>query len=172
MSPTYFGRNAIWHTLPGQKVDVNAVTRANFRRDVTKSEFASVLSYKLRRKRLFESKDQSNEDNTSTEDALTSLQLLVIWGSNDKGEISVHALLIRHSNIITWNEDTLEKLHSRYFAILGEDHNIKDTWFLDDETVLMTTLKWREWRHTTEIIISEGTKGDDSMKPPCVPSSI
>jgi hypothetical protein len=164
MSPTYFGRNAIWHTLPGQKVDVNAVTRANFRRDVTKSEFASVLSYKLRRKRLFESKDQSNEDNTSTEDALTSLQLLVIWGSNDKGEISVHALLIRHSNIITWNEDTLEKLHSMYLDPLRDNYNIKDRWLLDDTTVLMITSKWKENNCLFKITISEGTRKDDSME--------
>jgi hypothetical protein len=165
ISPIQFGHNAIWIRLPDQKVDASAVTRASFGKDATKDEFASALIYKLQRKNS-KSGDQSNADSTFTKDRSTSFQLLVIWRSNDEHSFSVRSLLVKHSNAITWNEDTLEKLHSMYLALLSEglfindmpkedssimENTFKDTWLLDDATVLMTTSKWKEENRTVEI---------------------
>jgi hypothetical protein len=174
VSPAYFGHNAIWHIPPDQKVDTNTVTRASLGRGIAKNEFASALSYKLQRKKQSESNNQHNADNTFTEYTSTSLQLLVIWGYNIryKNKPSVRALLIKHNNTITWDEDTLEKLYSMYFALLKDDYNTEETWLLDDATVLVTTSKCKDMNRATKITISEGTKEDDSMGPLCVPLSI
>jgi hypothetical protein len=168
----YFGHDAIWHIPPDQKVDANTATRAGFRIAVAKPEFESALIYKLQRKKPHEFNDQSNVDSTFTEDASTSLQLLVILGSNDHYDFSARVLLIKHSNTIVWDEDKLKKLHSMHLALLKSDYNIKDTWLLDNTTVLMTTSNWNESKRTIEITISEGTNEDDSMEPLWVSSSM
>jgi hypothetical protein len=154
ISPTYFGRDVIWYMPPDQKVDTNAMTSASFGRDINKDEFASALIYKLQRKKGPESDNQSGVDDMFIEDTPTSLQLLVIWGYNNEYSFSLRALLIKHSNTITWDEDTLEKLHSMYLALLRNDRIVKDTWLLDDET------------------ISKGTRKDDCMEPLWVSSNM
>jgi hypothetical protein len=174
VSPAYFGYHVIWLRSPDQKVDANTVIRSSFGNDVAKDKFSCALLYKLQRKMGPKSNDQSNADNISTEGTSTSLQLLVIWKYNVKykNRFFTRALLISHGNTIIWDEDTLKKLHYMYFALLRDDYNIKDTWLLDDETVLMTTLKWKKDSCTFKITISEGTREDDSMEPLRVLSSI
>jgi hypothetical protein len=126
---------------PDQKVDANTMTKVSFAKEATKGEFTSVLLYRLQKKENIESSSQPNTDNMFTKD--TSLQLLVIWKSDNIRDISVRALLIKHSDTITWNENILEKLHSMYLALLKNNDNIEDTWLLDDATVLMTALTWK-----------------------------
>jgi hypothetical protein len=171
VSPVYFGHNAIWHIPPDQKIDINVVTRASLGKDISKSELTTALLYKLQRKN-HKSNDQYKTDHASTKDTLTSLQLLIFWGLNNEHKFSVRALLIKHSNAIAWDKDMLEKLHSMQSVPLKDDDIVKETWLLDDEIVLMTTSRWREESHTIEIIISEGTKKDDSMGPLWVSSSM
>jgi hypothetical protein len=166
--PTYFGHNAIWFESPDYKVDANATTRASFGRDVTKHGFTNALIYKLQRKKRFE----SSADNTFSKDTSINLQLLVIWRATDKSDVSLRALLIKHSNVITWDEDKLEKLHSMHLALLRKDEIVRDTWLLDDVTVLGIILRWEKGRYMTKITISEETKEDDSMDPLGIPSSI
>jgi hypothetical protein len=186
VSPTYFGHNAIWIRPPGQNVDVNTKIKASFGRDINEYEFESALIYKLQRKKRLE----SNEDDTSLEDTSTSIQLLVMWGSDNWHSLHIRALLIKHSSTVTWDEDTLEKLHSMHLALLnkvspidisgmpGVDYSIEDdsfieedrlivedTWLLDDAKVLMTTSKWKQNSSTFEIVISEGTREDGTMEP-------
>jgi hypothetical protein len=122
---------------PDQKVNVNTMTRASFGINAIKYEYESALIYKLQRKKHLE----SNADNTFAEDAVTSPQLLAIWRAIDKSKISIRTLLIKHSNTITWDEDTLKKLYSMYLALCRDNDVIEDTWMLDDATVLMTTSK-------------------------------
>jgi hypothetical protein len=155
---------------PDQKVDTNTMTKASFAKDTAKKESAIALLYRLQKKECIESSSQPNIDNTSTED--TSLQLLVIWRVDNMWDIPARALLIKHSNTITWDESTLEKLHFMYLALLSSDWTVKDTWLLNDVTVLMTTLRWKEVKYRTEIIITEGTRKDDSMKPLWIPSDM
>jgi hypothetical protein len=173
VSPVYFGHNVIWHIPPDQKTTVKAVTKIIFGKNTAKREFASVLLYRLQKKKRLEFNDQSNTNNTFTEDSSTSLQLLVIWKSNDECSFSVRALLIKHSNTIVWNEDTLWKLYSMHTAPLKKYYcDIKDTWLLDDATVLMTTSKWKNDSYVFEITISEGTRKDIIMEPIWVSSSM
>jgi hypothetical protein len=148
------------------------MTRTGFGKDKIKNEYVSALIYKLQRKKRLESNEQSNANNASIEDTSTSLRLLVMWGPNNGHKISARALLIRHSNAITWNEDTLEKLHSMHLDLLRDNCVVRDTWLLDDATVLMTILKWKRGKDTFKIIITEGTREDDSMEPLWIPSSI
>jgi hypothetical protein len=184
ISPVYFGLDVVWNIPTDQKVDVNAKTRVSFAKSVTKHEFENALIYRLQRKRI-EANDQFNADNTLTEDTSTYLQLLVIWGFSEKWEknaiitwedtlsysSSVRALLIKHSNTITWNEDTLEKLRYMYLSLLRDDKIVKDTWLLDDTTVLMTTSE-QKMGHAIEITISEGTKEDGATEPLWVSSNM
>jgi hypothetical protein len=171
VSPAYFGRDAIWIRFPDQKVDANAITRASFGRNIEKDDFESALIYKIQRK-CRKSNNQSGADNTFTEDASTSLQLLVIWRFS-RFKFSARVLLIKHSNAITWNEDTLEKLYSMYLGLLRDKRDIKDIWLLDDTTVLTTTSKWKGFvDYATKITISEGTREDNAMGPLGVPSSL
>jgi hypothetical protein len=167
-SPAYFGRNAIWIRFSDQKVDTNAMTRASFGRSIFKIEFEGALIYKLQRKKCIE----SSLDSTFTEDKPTNLQLLIIWESNNRDDVFVRALLIKHSNAITWDEDKLERLYSMYRTQHTYGYFIEDTWLLDDATVLMTTSIWEEKRHTTEVTISEGIRERNSMEPLSVPSDI
>jgi hypothetical protein len=145
-------------------VDANTIARASFGEEIFKTEFSSALIYKLQRKKYLESNDQSNADSIFTEETSTSLQFLVIWRYNDKYSVCVRVLLIKHSNIIAWNEDTLEKLYSMYLFLCKGDDIIEDTWLLDDATVLMTTSKW-EMDHAIEITLSEATRKDGTMAP-------
>jgi hypothetical protein len=185
VSPVYFGHNAILIRSPDQKAGANTVAKASLGRDVTKCEFTSVLIYKLQRKKRFESNEQSNTDGTFTEDTPKDLQLLIICGSDNKVGLSVRALLIKHNNTITWDEDTLKKLHSMYLVLLDKGLHIsyndiscgyfpvgRETWLLDDVTVLKAILRWKERSHTAEITISEDIKEDDSMEPLVVPSNV
>jgi hypothetical protein len=170
-SSIYFVHNAIWIRSPDQKVDANTVARASLGRDVTKDEFSSALIYKLQRKNI-ESGSQPNADKTFSEDTSTSIQLLIMWRSTEKDELSLHALLIKHSNEIIWDEDKLKKLYSMHLDLLVNDKAVRDTWLLDNVTVLRTMLRWEYGKNMTEIIISEETKEDDSKEPLWVPSSI
>jgi hypothetical protein len=168
VSPVYFGKNAIWHILPDEKVDINTMTRASFRRDASIHGFESALIYEIQRKNI-KSNDQSNVNNTKEKS--TSIQLLVILRRDDSGECSIRAVLIKHSVTITWDEDTLEKLYSIHLALL-RSYDIKSTWLLDGETVLVTASKWRSINSPIEITISEGIRDDTSTEPLWVSSSM
>jgi hypothetical protein len=59
-----------------------------------------------------------------------------------------------------------------HLDLLVNDKAVRDTWLLDNVTVLRTMLRWEYGKNMTEIIISEETKEDDSKEPLWVPSSI
>jgi hypothetical protein len=129
----------------------------------------TVLIYELQRK-SHNSNNQPGVDNTK--DTLTNVQLLVIWRVDDSYKLYVNTMLIKHDDAITWDEDKLSGLYSMHRALFKDDHSIEETWLLDDESVLTTVSKWGEERHTTEIILSEGTRDDNSMVPLCISSKI
>jgi hypothetical protein len=81
------------------------MTRTIFGRDATKDEIASALIYKLQRKKPPKSNDQFSTNDAYTEDTSISFQLLVMWGYDVRYEdtFTTRALLIKHSNTITWN---------------------------------------------------------------------
>jgi hypothetical protein len=149
-------------------VDANTTTRATFKRNVHEHDFTSVLLYKLQRKECLE----SDLSSTSTKDTSTRIQLLVLLRVDDKPKIYTNAILIKHNNTITWDEDKLRKLHSMHRALRRFDQIIKDTWLLDNATALVTTLKFEKQICAVELIISKGTRKDDPMEPLCVPLDI
>jgi hypothetical protein len=141
------------------------MTRVGFGEELFKPEFSSALLYKLQKKESLEFNDQSNADSIFAEDTSTNVQLLIIWRYNNECEVCVRSLLVKHSNIITWDEDTLDKLYSMYLFLCKDDNIIEDTWLLNDATVLITTSKWKGESREFEIIISEGTRKDGTMEP-------
>jgi hypothetical protein len=155
VSSACFGTNVIWYIPPDQKVDAKTTTRASFGKNVTKREFSSVLIYRLQRKGGL----RSNVD-----DASTSLQLLVIWRSDHKHGCSVRVLLIKHDSTITWNEDKLKELDCPHLALPRNDCIIKNTWLLDNATMLVTS-KWKKRIRTIKITISKGTRRNGCMEP-------
>jgi hypothetical protein len=146
---------------PNQKVDANAATRASFGKNSAKREFESALIYKLQRSGSFE----SNVDDASIGDTSTSPHLLVIWRFDDRAEYSVHALLIENSNTITWDENELKKLDYPPVSLLRDSCVIKNTWLLDNTTVL-TASKWEKRTRTIEITISKGNGEKSCTKLP------
>jgi hypothetical protein len=163
VSPVYFGDNVIWHIPPDQKVCANDVTKASFGKDAAKSEFTSVLIYKLQRKKHLESNDQSNEDSMFTKDTLTGFQLVVIWRYNSD-RIYSHAWLIEHDNTFIWNEDKLERLYDVY----NNQYNASSSmggWLLDDDTVLKVGCETAYRSFGTKVVISEGKHVSSLIKP-------
>jgi hypothetical protein len=168
ISPVYFGHDVIWHILPDQKVDANTMTRASFRRNTAKSDSMIALIYKLQRKN-HNPNNQSGANNTKN--TSTNHQLLVIWGVDNSHKLCVNIMLIKHNNIITWDEDKLKELYSMHHALHEVYCVIEDTWLLDNEIVLMTASGWGIVNHAIEIIISKGTRKYNSMKPLYIPSN-
>jgi hypothetical protein len=161
VSPAYFGRDIIWHVPPDQKVYANAMTKAIFGKNVAKDEFASALMYRLLRKGGL----KSNANNVS------SPQLLVVWRSDNRYGYSVRVLLIKQDNTITLDEDKLKRLDYPNLTLLKNGHIIKNTWALDDTTVLITS-KWEKQIRTIEITISKVTRENSCMKPLCISSNM
>jgi uncharacterized protein YihD (DUF1040 family) len=145
----------MWHIPPDQKVDTNTMAEASFGRNIFETKFTNVLIYKLQRKNSHKPDNQPNLDDTFTEDTLTNLQLLVVLESNNKNDVFVHTILVKHRNTMTWDEDKLSELHFMHRALYVYDHTIKGTWLLDDATVLVTTSNWKEESHTIESTITE-----------------
>jgi hypothetical protein len=164
-----FDRDVTWHIPPDQEVNANNVAITSFTQNTFKCGLAGASIYRLQKKKI-----GSNVDNTHAKNTSTSIQLLVIWGPNYRYEVSVRALLIKHSNTIAWDEDRLERLYSTHLSLLKNGHIVKDTWLLDDATVLMTMSKWKEKSHTikAKVTISKGARGDNSMEPLWVSSDI
>jgi hypothetical protein len=157
-----FSHNVIWHIPPDQKVDANTMTSGSF--GVSAAVFTSALIYKLQKK-SHNSNNQSNADNT--EDALTNIQLLVIWGLNDR-DFYLDTVLIKHSNTITWDKDKLWELYSTRRHPQTDELTFEDTWLLDDATVLMTVLTFEEENSVFKITISKGIRIDDSIELLCI----
>jgi hypothetical protein len=151
-----FGHDVIWYRPPDQKVN----TSATFRKKLNKPEFGTVLLYKLQRKH-----PESNTDDTS------ATQLLIIWSVDNKHESRVQVLFIKHDNAFTWDEDKLKRFYFRHSFSFKNDI-LKNTWQLDDTTILIPPLKWGKVKHTIEITISEGTKKDNPISPPYISTDI
>jgi hypothetical protein len=162
VSPVYFGDNVIWHIPPGQKVYANDVARASFRKDVAKSEFTSVLIYKLQRKG-HKYKQQFDEDSTFIKDTLTGFQLVVIWRYNSD-RIYSHAWMIEHDNTFIWNEDRLERLHDVYNNQYNASPNMGG-WLLDDDTMLKIECETVYRGFEMKVIISEDEYPSSPRKP-------
>jgi hypothetical protein len=145
------------------------MTSADFVRDAFKSSSATALMYRLQRKN-HNSNNQSDADNTK--DTLTDIQLAIVFLSNEKLYFDANTLLIKHNNTITWNENRLRKLYYAHHSQYRKSDTIKDTWLLDDATVLMTVLKWDERGRAFEVTVFKGTKRDDSIEPICISSNM
>jgi hypothetical protein len=150
-------------------VDVNRTTSADFVNDVLKPESITALTYRLQRKN-HNSNNQSDVDNTK--DISTDIQLVIIFGSDERHYFCAKTILIKCNDTIAWDKNKLEELYYRHRARYTDNHVIKETWLLDDATVLMTVLKWSAEGRAFEITVFKGTRRDDSIEPLCISSNM
>jgi hypothetical protein len=119
--------------------------------------------YRLQRKNV----DQSNEEDISSEEEATCIQLVMIWEIDSPKEFHVDSYLIEHDKGHVWNGDRLMKLASKYELVDIRHSLIEDTYLMHDNTVLMTS--WNttheEERYKLEMTISEASIKDDSRRP-------
>jgi hypothetical protein len=136
-SPVHFTKNVACHMQFSQQVDSKSEIKVNFITGMDRDTFGGILLCHLQRK----------------VDALTSIQLLVIWGWNSYGLYS-HAWLIEHESTLDWDENKLKSLYDVY----NSQHNInfnRREWFLDDNTKLKTVCVLLHGGLKMNIIISE-----------------
>jgi hypothetical protein len=165
-SPMYVSHGATCYLSPDQKVDIDS-TKVGFNIDPSQDKSISALMYKLQRKNV----DEFNGEAVSSEDEATCIQLFIIWKVCKSGKIFVVSDLIEHDKDHVWNSDKLMKL-TECSKLYDIQHGfIKKTWFMSDNTVLMTNLNITcEKEHCKlEIIISEGSINDNIQRPRYIP---
>jgi hypothetical protein len=143
ISPEYLNSDVIWHILPDQKVDTNAMTSTSFRVNEIKYDSMTALIYNLQRKG-FES---------NTQDTSTNIQLLIVWKPTTSDWFFTRALLIENSHPIAW-----DKLCSMHLTLLRDDDIVKNLYLLDNTIVLMATPRKTGLSRITKITISKDSE--------------
>jgi hypothetical protein len=135
--PIYFTKDATYHTQFPQQVNSKSIMKVNFITGIDQDTFGGALLYRLQRK----------------ENTTTSTQLLVIWGYRSD-RTYLHALLVKHESILSWNEDKLKRLYGVYNGLW---HRCSDPgiWLLNDDTELKIEYKVLDGGFRMEVIISE-----------------
>jgi hypothetical protein len=79
-----------------------------------------------------------------------------------------YVALVEYAREFIWNEGRLNKLYyENHNRLKGCNNTISNTWFMDDNMVLKTTLNEIELKGRRElsISISEEEKNDSAMRP-------
>jgi hypothetical protein len=168
-----------------EKTGVGTMMKTSFRIEMNELS-GGILAYKVQRKGNTKSDCQPNTDTTSTEaieDASKIMRLLVTWKENDSRDLIIRMLLVEHDNELVLNEDKLEQLYNKVNDIPSELYNwilkyddddgiYKSTWLMCDNTVLKAACELiYEKGRELKVIISEGVRNLDDMKPLWVDST-
>jgi hypothetical protein len=152
-SPVYFIHGGKCHTVPNQKIDVNAVMSNLFVFDSRCDILEGALIYRVQRRWHIEP------------DELRGTELLVTWHVDHAEESHVRALLIEHNEELDWNEDKLRVLHQKCWQPLDAWVDpIGNNWLLHNLPVLATSVKIMNGGYRWDISISEGM--EDNVKRP------
>jgi hypothetical protein len=158
VSPVYFGNGAVCSRLFDQQIDINAKV----------NDFEGAFLYKLQR--FVEPNVQHDVDILTTEtdkSGTKCVRILMAWKVKDS-KLSLYVVLVEHTKGFTWNEDKLKRLYyENHNRLKGYDDTILDTWYMDDNMTLKTSLKLRGTKRNFElnIFISEGGRDDYAMRP-------
>jgi hypothetical protein len=148
-SPIYFNRNGMWHVVPVQKIDVDAVMRTciefNFGQDILEG----ALVYRIQWR-------QHTESDKLIQDESKNIQLLVAWNVGHTKGLHLCALLVEHDKEL--DENKLRKLYQKYWHLLKVQIDpIGSNWLLNN-TIVSTTVKVMNGGYRWDVFISEGTK--------------
>jgi hypothetical protein len=157
VSPVYFIHGGKWHVTPDQEIDTNTIMRKYLEFDSGQDIPEGALVYKIQR--------QHAETDGPTHNEPKSIQLLAIWGSEDKKKLCLCVLPIEHDKKLNWDEDKLRQLHQKYWYLFkAQADPIESNWLLDDAKVLTATVKTVSGNNEWNIFISEETK-DNFRRP-------
>jgi hypothetical protein len=145
--PVYFVKGAVCHIQFPQQVNPKSIMKGSFVTGIDRDTFGGVLLYRLQWK----------------QDALISVQLLVIWGYKSNGLYS-HARIIKHEKNFIWNEYKLKRLYDVYDSRCNIDLDAEE-WLLDDNTKLRTKCEIPHGSFEINIIISEEKNLPYPLKP-------
>jgi hypothetical protein len=180
--PVYFYDGGTCCEHPVERMDAEVMIKVGFTFGLDKLS-GGILMYKAQRNT--QSDHQSSTDTISTEvveDTSKVMQLLVVWKIDSFREPKVNVVLVEHENELVLNEDKLAQLYSKVnnmplsynreeiiFDYDSDDPSFdssRRTWLMCDNTVLATTHKVvHEGGHELRIAISQGIKGEDTMRP-------
>jgi hypothetical protein len=145
-SPVYFIHGGGWYAVPDQKINVNAVMGSYLEFDSGQDILEGTLAYRIQKKYVGSAQDESKH-----------VWLLVAWHIEHKNGLNVRTLLVEHGKKL--DKDKLRKLHQRYWHLLDAQIDpIGSNWFLDDATVLTTSVKLMSEGYRWDIFITEGIK--------------
>jgi hypothetical protein len=122
------------------------------------STFGGVLTYEI----------QSKYGKFGNQSESTYIRLFVVWKYEVHKEIRACAHLIEYDEHDRWNEIKLEEYYQRYAnQLCTYIGSIKDTWLIDDSTVLLTELDldFTQRNGVLNITISEGVEDDHTKRP-------
>jgi hypothetical protein len=168
VSPIYFGNGVVHPKLSDRRIDIGTRRKACFEINATQNEFKGVFLFKLKKKNrlsiyssnLFKRRKYSNSK-------AKCVQMLIAWKVKNS-KLFLYVALVKHPKGFTWNEDYLKKLYDKNHDWLKEYNSARsDTWLMDGDIVLKTTVSVRDLKEIIElnISISKGEKSNFDMKP-------
>jgi hypothetical protein len=149
VSPTYdAGYNLECYRAPGHIVYVGDMMRSSF---AIKSDHIryGVLMYRLQR-------NQSHEITTIGKDTSSAVHILILWKGSKSEGLYADILLAEYDKGFDWSRHNLESLHHKNRNRLNQySVPVVETWLLNDNTALMTTLEIMNEDHLLNITVSE-----------------
>jgi hypothetical protein len=159
VSPTYAtGTELECCRPPMYKVCAGDIMRSAF---IVKSDdvpIGGILMCELKRK-------QTHESTESGKDTSSAVHFSAIWGTF-RSKLDADLLLVEHDKAFEWDKDSLVNLfnkNSRRFRWFRS--SATETWSLDDNTTLMTTLEIINEDRTLNITISEVERDNNARTP-------
>jgi hypothetical protein len=167
--PLYFCERRAHDGRPIERIGTGNMTKIGFRFGSERLP-SGILIYELRRKGNVEPDYRLDVGIISLEpieDISRIMQLLVIWKFDPSEEVTIHVMLVEHSNELTLNEDKLEQLYNKIDNQLPKHSDSrKRTWLVTASEVLAVTYKViHEEDFKLKIDISEGVVDKDTIKP-------
>jgi hypothetical protein len=150
VSPIYgAGTGLECHRAPDRKVYAGSTTKSAFIIESDDVFLGGTLIYGLQRRQTRES-TEINEDKSNT------TYLLVVWEISESKYLYADVLLIEHDEKLDWNKYGLKYLYrDKFNQFRWFPYSATETWSLDDNVVLMTTLEIMDEDRILDITISE-----------------
>jgi hypothetical protein len=120
--------------------------------------FEGILTYELKRRHV---KPDDRHD-------LLYIRLFVVWKSEGYKKFRIFIHLIEYDKYVDWDEVKLKEYYKRYSnQLCTYTGSIKDTWLMNDGTVLMTglDLDFAQRDGILNITISKGVKDEHTKRP-------
>jgi hypothetical protein len=141
ISPVHCSKNAICCVSPNQQTNTDNIVEASFGIVSNQKDVKGALLYKLRRKYVNGTNNQTNSNIASIENAATNVYLLVAWNI-ENGCDNFRICLIECADGFSWDEDKLWTLRHQYNDQFFKNYNyITSTWLMHDGVVMGTKYK-------------------------------